>query len=69
MIYNKAVMEHHSFIPNSLWKGLSIINVKLMNSTTILSLSELLRGVGRKRLDGARKKGGIKDSCKHECMQ
>jgi hypothetical protein len=31
-----------------------------MDSTTIQLFSELLRGVGRKRLDGARKKGGIK---------
>jgi hypothetical protein len=31
-----------------------------MDSTTMELCSELLRGVGRKRLDGARKKGGIK---------
>jgi hypothetical protein len=60
MIYNKAVMDHHSLIPNSLWKGLSIKNLKIMYSTTIQLFSELLRGDGRKRLDGARKKGGIK---------
>lgn len=31
-----------------------------LDSTTIQLFCELLRGVGRNRLDGARKKGGIK---------
>jgi hypothetical protein len=60
MIYNELVKEYHSFISDSRWKGLSIKNLKIMDSTTIQLCSELLHGVGRKRLDGARKKGGIK---------
>jgi hypothetical protein len=34
--------------------------LKIIDSTTIQLFSEILGGVGRKRLDGARKKGGIK---------
>lgn len=42
-------------------KGLlSIRNLKVIDSPTIQLFSEILRGVGRNRLDGARKKGGIK---------
>ena len=41
-------------------KGLSIRNLKIIDSTTIRLFSEILRGVGRNRLDGGRKKGGIK---------
>jgi hypothetical protein len=39
---------------------LSIKNLKIIDSSTISLFSELLRGVGRNRLDGSRKKGGIK---------
>ena len=60
MIYNELVNQYHSFISDSRLKGLSIRNLKIIDSTTIQLFSELLRGVGRKRLDGARKKGGIK---------
>jgi hypothetical protein len=41
-------------------KGLSIRNLKVIDSSTIQLFSEILRGVGRNRLDGARKKGGFK---------
>jgi Transposase DDE domain len=41
-------------------KGLSIRNLKIIDSSTIQLFSEILRGVGRNRLDGARKKGGFK---------
>jgi hypothetical protein len=41
-------------------KGLSIRNLKIIDSTTIQLFSEILRGVGRKRLDGSRQKSGIK---------
>ncbi|MDP4265097.1 MAG: hypothetical protein Q8941_21390 [Bacteroidota bacterium] len=46
--------------PDSRLKGLSIRNLKITDSTTISLFSEILRGVGRNPLDGARKKGGIK---------
>lgn len=60
MIYEELVKQYHSFISDSRLKGLSIRNLKIIDSTTIQLFSELLRGVGRNRLDGGRKKGGIK---------
>jgi hypothetical protein len=39
---------------------LSIRNLKVIDRTTIQLFSEILRGVGRKPLDGSRRKGGIK---------
>src|SRR5690606_23838211 len=59
-IYYGLVKQYHSFISDSRLKGLSIRNLKIIDSTTISLFSEILRGVGRNRLDGARKKGGIK---------
>jgi len=59
-IYYGLVRQYHSFISDSRLKGLSIRNLKIIDSTTIQLFSELLRGVGRNRLDGGRKKGGIK---------
>ncbi|MFZ6023104.1 MAG: IS4 family transposase [Bacteroidota bacterium] len=59
-IYYGLLRQYHSFISDSRLKGLSIRNLKIIDSTTIQLFSELLRGVGRNRLDGARKKGGIK---------
>lgn len=41
-------------------KGLSIRNLKIIDSTTIRLFSDILRGVGRNTKDGSRKKGGIK---------
>lgn len=60
MIYEELVKQYHSFISDSRLKGLSIRNLKIIDSTTIQLFSELLQGVGRNRLDGGRKKGGIK---------
>jgi len=59
-IYYGLLKQYHSFISDSRLKGLSIRNLKIIDSTTIRLFSEILRGVGRNRLDGARKKGGIK---------
>lgn len=59
-IYYGLLRQYHPFISDSRLKGLSIRNLKIIDSTTIQLFSELLRGVGRNRLDGARKKGGIK---------
>jgi hypothetical protein len=59
-IYYGLLKQYHSFISDSRLKGLSIRNLKIIDSTTIQLFSEMLRGVGRNRLDGARKKGGIK---------
>ncbi|MGH2612199.1 MAG: IS4 family transposase [Rhabdochlamydiaceae bacterium] len=59
-IYNGLLKQYHSFISDSRLKGLSIRNLKIIDSTTISLFSDILRGVGRNRLDGARKKGGIK---------
>lgn len=59
-IYYGLLRQYHSFISDSRLKGLSIRNLKVIDSSTIQLFSEILRGVGRNRLDGARKKGGIK---------
>jgi len=59
-IYYGLLAKYHSFISDSRLKGLSIRNLKIIDSTTIQLFSEILQGVGRNRLDGARKKGGIK---------
>lgn len=59
-IYYGLLRQYHSFISDSRLKGLSIRNLKVIDSSTIQLFSEILRGVGRNRLDGARKKGGFK---------
>ena len=59
-IYYGLLNQYHSFISDSRLKGLSIRNLKIIDSSTIQLFSEILRGVGRNRLDGARKKGGFK---------
>lgn len=59
-IYFDLVKQYHSFISDSRLKGLSIRNLKIIDSTTIRLFSDILRGVGRNPLDGSRKKGGIK---------
>lgn len=59
-VYYGLLRQYHSFISDSRLKGLSIRNLKIIDSSTIQLFSEILRGVGRNRLDGARKKGGFK---------
>jgi hypothetical protein len=59
-IYFELVKQYISFISDSRLKGLSIRNLKIIDSTTIRLFSDILRGVGRNPLDGSRKKGGIK---------
>ncbi len=59
-IYYGLLQQYHSFISDSRLKGLSIRNLKIIDSSTISPFSEILRGVGRNRLNNARKKGGIK---------
>ena len=59
-IYEELLRQYHSFFSDSRLKGLSIRNLKIIDSSTIQLFSEILRGVGRNRLDGGRKKGGIK---------
>src|SRR5215207_2133489 len=59
-IYFELVKKYHSFISDSRLKGLSIRNLKIIDSSTIRLFSDILRGVGRNTLDGSRKKGGIK---------
>lgn len=59
-IYTELLKKYHSFISDSRLKGLSIRNLKIIDSTTIRLFSEILSGVGRKRLDGGKRKGGIK---------
>lgn len=59
-IYFNLLKQYHSFISDSRLRGLSIRNLKIIDSTTIRLFSDILRGVGRNPLDGSRKKGGIK---------
>lgn len=60
MLYFELLKKYHSFISDSRLKGLSIRNLKIIDSTTISLFSEILRGVGRNTMDGSKKKGGIK---------
>jgi hypothetical protein len=59
-VYNDLLAKYHSSISDSRLKGLSIRNLKIIDSSTISLFSDLLAGVGRNRLDGAKKKGGFK---------
>jgi Transposase DDE domain/Domain of unknown function (DUF4372) len=59
-LYFELLKQYHSFISDSRLKGLSIRNLKIIDSTTIRLFSDILRGVGRNPIDGSRKKGGIK---------
>jgi len=59
-IYEGLVKQYYSFISDSRLKGLSIRNLRIIDSSTIQLFSEVLRGVGRKSLDGSRRKGVIK---------
>jgi hypothetical protein len=59
-IYESLVKQYHSFISDSRLKGLSIRNLRIIDSTTIQLFSDILQGAGRNPNDGARKKGGIK---------
>lgn len=59
-IYEELVSHYHSFISDSRLKGLSIRNLRIIDSTTIQLFSEILRGVGRKPADESKRKGGIK---------
>jgi len=54
------VQQYLSFISDSRLKGLSIRNLRIIDSTTIRLFSDILKGVGRNPLDGAKKKGGFK---------
>jgi hypothetical protein len=59
-LYFDLLKKYHSFISDSRLKGLSIRNLRIIDSTTIRLFSDILRGVGRNPVDGSRKKGGIK---------
>ena len=59
-IYFALLKKYHSFISDSRLKGLSIRNLKIIDSTTIRLFSDILKGVGRNPINGGRKKGGIK---------
>jgi hypothetical protein len=59
-IYEELLLKYHSFISDSRLRGLSIRNLKVIDSSTIQLFSEILQGVGRNTKDGSKKKGGIK---------
>ena len=60
MIYEELLKQYHSFISDSRLRGLSIRNLKIIDSSTIQLFSEILHGVGRNPKDASKKKGGIK---------
>lgn len=59
-VYFELLSKYHSFISDSRLKGLSIRNLKIIDSSTIQLFSEILQGVGRTPLNGGKKKGGFK---------
>jgi Transposase DDE domain/Domain of unknown function (DUF4372) len=59
-LYFELVKHYQSFISDSRLKGLSIRNLKIIDSTTIRLFSDVLQGVGRNPQNGSRKKGGLK---------
>ena len=59
-LYFELLQKYHSFISDSRLKGLSIRNLKIIDSSTIRLFSDILQGVGRNPLNGSKKKGGIK---------
>jgi hypothetical protein len=59
-IYFALVKRYISFISDSRLKGLSIRNLRIVDSSTIQLFTEILRGVGRNPLEGSKRKGGIK---------
>ena len=59
-LYFALVKHYISFISDSRLKGLSIRNLKIIDSTTIRLFSDILKGVGQNPKDGSKKKGGLK---------
>lgn len=59
-IYYQLLQRYHSFISDTRLKGLSIKNLKIIDSTTISLFTDILRGVGRNPMDGSRKKGALR---------
>jgi Domain of unknown function (DUF4372) len=59
-IYFELLKQYHSFISDSRLRGLSIRNLKIIDSTTIRLFSDILRGVGCNTLDGSRKRAALK---------
>ncbi len=59
-IYYELLKKYHGFISDSRLRGLSIRNLKIIDSTTIRLFSDILSGVGRRPQEGGKRKGGIK---------
>jgi ribosomal protein L11 len=59
-IYFALFKQYLDCISDSRLKGLSIRNLKIIDSTTIQLFTEILKGVGRNTKDGSKKKGGFK---------
>lgn len=52
--------QDHPFISYSWFKGLSLPNLKVIDSSTVNILCEIFCGVGRKPVDDSTRMGGIK---------
>ena len=59
-LYYQLLNHYKSFISDSRLKGLSIRNLKIIDSTTIQLFNDILKGVGRNPTTGNKKKGGLK---------
>jgi hypothetical protein len=59
-LYFELFNKYNTFISDSRLRGLSIRNLKIIDSTTISLFTEILKGVGRNPLEGNKKKGGFK---------
>ena len=59
-LYFELLSQYHSFISDSRLKGLSIRNLKIIDSSTIGLFSDILRGVGRNTKMAAGKKVALK---------
>lgn len=58
-IYYELYDRYKEFLPDSQTRVLPVEGLKIIDSTTISLFSDILKGAGRKRLDG-KQKGGIK---------
>lgn len=65
-LYFELLSQYHSFISDSRLKGLSIRNLKIIDSSTIRLFSDILRGVGRNKKVAAAKRVALKyNACTH----
>ena len=67
-IYYALLSKYGNFLSDSISLGLPVKHLKIVDSTTISLFSDILKGVGRKPING-KKKGGIKMHTMINAMQ